>query len=168
MPEGLRSTSDVPPDDTEATEADLAAVLGGTIIPRKIPVNVFLPSENSVTSFERNSALTDVHTHRPKIVMMAPERPPITGSVGIIVTYDEVKPRGGERPSKRGDGGRSETRHAGRGLPAWGCFRITWSCMGSFPLSLMTASGNEIHASMYSGNLIGTSSFDPVSQINFV
>ncbi|KAF9038340.1 hypothetical protein BDZ89DRAFT_412713 [Hymenopellis radicata] len=93
-PEGLKSTNDVPPDDTEATEADLEAVLSGTVIPRKIPVNLFLPSEHSVTSFERNPALTDVHTHRPKIVMMAPERPPISGSVGIAVTYDELKPRG--------------------------------------------------------------------------
>ncbi len=93
-PEGLKSTNDVPPDDTEATEADLEAVLSGTIIPRKIPVNLFLPSEYSVTSFERNPALTDVHTHRPKIVMMAPERPPISGSVGIAVTYDELKARG--------------------------------------------------------------------------
>lgn len=91
--DGLKSDADVPADDTEATEADLEAVLNGTNIPRKIPVNVFLPSNNSDTSFERNSEI-DVHMHRPKIVMVAPERSPISGSVSIVVTYDETKAKG--------------------------------------------------------------------------
>ncbi|KAJ3845543.1 hypothetical protein F5878DRAFT_599063 [Lentinula raphanica] len=86
-------------DDQEGdvSEADLNAVLSGTVTPRKIPVNVFLPSYSGTPGpiFD-NSALDAIapKVHRTKIVMTSPERPPISGLVEICVSFDETKPRG--------------------------------------------------------------------------
>ncbi|EEB96149.1 hypothetical protein MPER_04765, partial [Moniliophthora perniciosa FA553] len=44
-PEGLKLNSDEPPQDAEVTEETLQAVLNGSFKPRKIPVNVFIPSD---------------------------------------------------------------------------------------------------------------------------
>jgi len=67
-------------------------------MPRKIPVNVFLPSHNIVADslFETPDldAIPHMQPCRPKIIMTSPERPPISGLVEITVTYDEAKPRG--------------------------------------------------------------------------
>ncbi|KAK0504986.1 hypothetical protein EDD18DRAFT_320630 [Armillaria luteobubalina] len=90
--EGLPSETDVLSDDTEPTEQDLLAVLGGTNVPHKIPVNVFLLQ--SRFNAENMDGISVVNDQRPRIFMVAPERPPISGSVGINITYDESKPRG--------------------------------------------------------------------------
>lgn len=61
--------------------------------PRKIPVNVFLPSPTTAPDPLFDS--TDLSmSRRPKIVMTSPEHPPLTGMVEITVTYDETKERG--------------------------------------------------------------------------
>lgn len=90
--EGLPSDTDVLSDDTEPTEEDLLAVLSGTNVPHKIPVNVFLLQ--SRFNAENMDGMSVVNDQRPRIFMLAPERPPISGSVGINITYDESKPRG--------------------------------------------------------------------------
>ncbi|KAF8230172.1 hypothetical protein L208DRAFT_1283223 [Tricholoma matsutake] len=86
------------PQETEATEEELQAVLSGKLMPRKIPVNVFLPSHNIVTDslFETPDldAIPQMQHRRPKIIMTSPEQPPISGLVEITVTYDEARPRG--------------------------------------------------------------------------
>lgn len=70
----------------------------GKLMPRKIPVNVFLPSHNIVTDslFETPDldAIPQMQHRRPKIIMTSPEQPPISGLVEITVTYDEARPRG--------------------------------------------------------------------------
>ncbi|KIK68860.1 hypothetical protein GYMLUDRAFT_255495 [Collybiopsis luxurians FD-317 M1] len=83
--------------ESEVTEADLHAVLSGSIMPRKIPVNVFVPSHSGAAGpiFE-NPELSDMvsKVRRTKIVMTSPERPPISGLVEICVSFDETRPRG--------------------------------------------------------------------------
>ncbi|TFK44542.1 hypothetical protein BDQ12DRAFT_673182 [Crucibulum laeve] len=80
------------PKESEPTEDELQSVLSGSFIPRKIPVNVYLPSTSGT-----NDTLfgTDLETiRRPRIVMTAPEPSPISGLIEITVSYDETKPRG--------------------------------------------------------------------------
>ncbi|KAG6811992.1 hypothetical protein H0H92_004957 [Tricholoma furcatifolium] len=99
-PEGLRSSVDTLPKEAPATEEELQAVLDGNIHPRKIPVNVFLPSQNIVTDalFQTPDidgiSISQLPPRRPRILMTSPERPPISGLVEIVVVYDESKPRG--------------------------------------------------------------------------
>lgn len=59
--------------------------------PRKIPVNVFLPSSAPDPLFDSLDALQN---RRPKIVLTVPEHPPMTGLVTITVSYNETRPRG--------------------------------------------------------------------------
>ncbi|KAF9472140.1 hypothetical protein BDN70DRAFT_503976 [Pholiota conissans] len=90
-PEGLKSEEeDIPADDTTATEDELQALLSGTFVPRKIPVNVFLP-----TGVNATDNLFDIAPiSGPKIVMTSPTRSPMSGLIEITVTHDESKPRG--------------------------------------------------------------------------
>lgn len=116
MPEGFEDDRDVLPEETAATEEELQAVLDGlfpvdfqnclclyrpgNLSPRKIPVNVTLPSHNITTDalFQTPDidgiSLSPTQPRRPRIVMTSPERPPMSGLVEIAVTYDESKPRG--------------------------------------------------------------------------
>ncbi|KAF9264189.1 hypothetical protein L218DRAFT_863517 [Marasmius fiardii PR-910] len=66
----------------------------GTLTPRKIPVNVFIPSSSSDPLFESTDLESITKMQKPRIMMSSPERPPISGLVAITVTYDESKPRG--------------------------------------------------------------------------
>ncbi|KAG6862328.1 hypothetical protein C0995_016026 [Termitomyces sp. Mi166 len=98
--EGLRSSIDKLPNEKEATEEELQAILDGNLPPRKIPVNVFLPSQNIATDalFQTPDidgiSIPHLPPRRPRIVMTSPERPPISGLVEIAVIYDESRPRG--------------------------------------------------------------------------
>ncbi|KAK7035222.1 hypothetical protein VNI00_011989 [Paramarasmius palmivorus] len=92
-PEGLNLSSEQPPQDIEVNEDVLQAVLDGTFKPRKIPVNVSLPSGATDPLFDSRD-LDSMTRMRPRIVMTSPERPPISGLVEINVSYDETKPRG--------------------------------------------------------------------------
>ncbi|KAJ4468289.1 hypothetical protein J3R30DRAFT_1695143 [Lentinula aciculospora] len=97
-PEGLHlSQEQYEEQESEVTEADLNAVLSGSLTPRKIPVNVFVPSYNSTPDpiFD-NPDLGDMapKVRHTAIVMTSPERPPISGLVEICVSFDETKPRG--------------------------------------------------------------------------
>jgi len=83
------------PDETEATEEDLQALLLGNFIPRKIPVNVFLPSADTADNLFGPTDLGFSSASTPKIVMTSPQRSSsIAGLVEITVTHDETKPRG--------------------------------------------------------------------------
>ncbi|OSC96619.1 hypothetical protein PYCCODRAFT_1420848 [Trametes coccinea BRFM310] len=88
------------PEDAVVTEEDLQAVLKGTIQPRKIPVNVYLPAQppsdslfggNDMDAFSLGEPSSQ---RRTRIVMTTPERPPISGLVEIGVTFDPSRPRG--------------------------------------------------------------------------
>lgn len=94
MTEGL-NMAPVEPQDNDATEADLKAVFDGTLVPRKIPVNVYLPSHgesNDLFGAELDSM--SVSHRRPRVVMTSPERPPTFRFVEITVAYNETRPRG--------------------------------------------------------------------------
>ncbi|KAJ3850061.1 hypothetical protein EV368DRAFT_46079 [Lentinula lateritia] len=96
--EGLHLTHEEDGEqESEVTYADLDAVLAGSVTPRKIPVNVFVPSYSGTPgpifeSPELNEMTPRVR--RTKIVMTSPERPPISGLVEICVSFDETRPRG--------------------------------------------------------------------------
>lgn len=101
VPEG---TNSVPasaadgPGNEEATEDELQAVLGGTITPSRIPVNVYIHNgvpvpETSVFDPTKMAEMS-VPQRVTKVFMTSPERPPISGLVGITVAYDNAKPRG--------------------------------------------------------------------------
>ncbi|THV06767.1 hypothetical protein K435DRAFT_743329 [Dendrothele bispora CBS 962.96] len=95
--EGLKFGVNESQGDEGATEEELEAVLSGTMVPRKIPVNVTMPLHHSIPEslFEAPGLDTmSVNRCRPRIVMTSPERPPISGLVEIAVTYDERRPRG--------------------------------------------------------------------------
>jgi len=101
IPEGLISgQQDEETDDTEATEDDLQAVLKGTFTPRRIPVNIYLPSPPSsdplFDAADMGSMSLTHHSpaHRARILMLSPERPPIPGQVEISVAFDPSRPRG--------------------------------------------------------------------------
>ncbi|KAJ3749186.1 hypothetical protein DFH05DRAFT_1475820 [Lentinula detonsa] len=96
-PEGLQLSHEQNDEQDNVTEADLDAVLSGSVTPRKIPVNIFVPSHSgSPGPIFDNPGLNDIapKVHRTKIVMTSPERPPISGLVEICVSFDETKPRG--------------------------------------------------------------------------
>ncbi|KAI0930632.1 hypothetical protein AcV5_007296 [Taiwanofungus camphoratus] len=86
--------------DTEATEEDLQALLKGTLTPRRIPVNIYLPSVPASDPLFDSEDLNSItlsnssQTHRTKIVMTSPERPPIPGLVEMTVAFDVSRPRG--------------------------------------------------------------------------
>jgi len=85
--------------ESEATEEELEAALSGTMTPRKIPVNIYLPANDSATDALFGDTLdtmsiAHMRPRRPKIIMTSPERPPMSGLVEISVLCDESKPRG--------------------------------------------------------------------------
>ncbi|KAL0581827.1 hypothetical protein V5O48_000195 [Marasmius crinis-equi] len=96
-PEGIKLNSTETPSakepEVEVTEDVLQSVLQGTLPPRKIPVNVFIPDSSADPIFE-STGLDTITKKKPKIIMSSPERPPISGLVAITVTYDEGRPRG--------------------------------------------------------------------------
>ena len=104
------------PEDTTVTDDDLQAVLKGTLLthpavrsgvfahrgalcitgsvkPRSIPVNVHIPTP--VPPFgDADMDTFSLGRGHARIMMTAPERPPISGLVEIGVTFDPRKPRG--------------------------------------------------------------------------
>ncbi|KDR75352.1 hypothetical protein GALMADRAFT_249398 [Galerina marginata CBS 339.88] len=83
------------PDEPEATEEDLQALLLGNFIPRKIPVNVILPSANTTDNLFGPTELGFSSASTPRITMTSPQRSSsIAGLVEITVTHDETRPRG--------------------------------------------------------------------------
>ncbi|KAG6920101.1 hypothetical protein DXG01_010169 [Tephrocybe rancida] len=114
--EDLRTNVDELSKETEATEDELQAVLNGSyrdpvhicadhcitgnLPPRKIPVNIFLPTQNIATDalFATpdidGMSIPQLQPRRPRIMMTSPERLPIPGFVEIAVIYDESRPRG--------------------------------------------------------------------------
>ena len=64
--------------------------------PRKIPVNIYLPANDSATDALFGGALDTMSMppRRPRIIMTSPERPPMSGLVEISVLCDETKPKG--------------------------------------------------------------------------
>lgn len=72
----------------------------GTLNPRRIPVNVHLPSEPVSDPLFDSADLSSLgvsgvqQSGRAKIVMSAPERPPMSGLVEITVTFDPGRVRG--------------------------------------------------------------------------
>ncbi|KAI4526160.1 hypothetical protein K525DRAFT_189837 [Schizophyllum commune Loenen D] len=102
QPEGINSkpsagaTPNGPPTESdEVTDDELAALLNGTITPRMLPVNVFLPTEAPAALFGGMSDDLDLSKpRRPRIVMTCPERPSMPGLVEIVVRYDETRSRG--------------------------------------------------------------------------
>lgn len=89
-------------DDSEATQDDLQAILKGTLTPRRIPVNVYLPAPpppeplfdpTDMSGMSLTQPMSS-HMHRTRIVMASPERPPIPGMVEISVAFDPSRPRG--------------------------------------------------------------------------
>ncbi|KIY65037.1 hypothetical protein CYLTODRAFT_424686 [Cylindrobasidium torrendii FP15055 ss-10] len=83
-------------DTTEATEAEVQAILTGTFQPRKIPVSIKLPMDYGAVPPSPEGSIDQVQTYRPAILMSAPERTPLPGLVKISVVYDETRPRGVE------------------------------------------------------------------------
>ncbi|KAI0350193.1 hypothetical protein OH77DRAFT_1507079 [Trametes cingulata] len=101
VPEGLsRGPEDDTTEDAAVTDDDLQAVLKGTIRPRSIPVNVYLPAHTLAdplfggTDMDAFSLGGSTPSRRARIVMTTPERPPISGLVEIGVTFDPGRPRG--------------------------------------------------------------------------
>ncbi|KXN90176.1 hypothetical protein AN958_04666 [Leucoagaricus sp. SymC.cos] len=93
VPEELKLDDTLGIEELEVTEDELQAVLAGTNIPQKIPVNVTLNPTNETDNLFGPPEL-DAIPRRPKIVMRCPERPPITGLVEISVSLNETRPRG--------------------------------------------------------------------------
>ncbi|KZT20118.1 hypothetical protein NEOLEDRAFT_1076393 [Neolentinus lepideus HHB14362 ss-1] len=99
-PEGLAHPGklEFEDDDVEVTEDDLQAVLNGTITPRKIPVNVYVPSSTDPDPAHHplydSSLSTFQSLSRPRIVTTSPERPPISGLMEITVSYQPEKEKG--------------------------------------------------------------------------
>ncbi|PPQ98446.1 hypothetical protein CVT24_004125 [Panaeolus cyanescens] len=73
-------------------EVSEPAYTQGTMLPRKIPVNVFLSKSKDLHSEDHLFGTEEVSN--PIIVMTSPERPPIPGLVEVTVTHDELKSRG--------------------------------------------------------------------------
>ncbi|EIW60768.1 uncharacterized protein TRAVEDRAFT_71063 [Trametes versicolor FP-101664 SS1] len=100
IPEGLTLPETDTSDDMEVTESDLQSVLKGTVQPRSIPVNVYLPAHAPTDALFGGTDMDAFAlggagpTRRARIVMTAPERPPISGLVEIGVTFDPGRPRG--------------------------------------------------------------------------
>lgn len=105
MPEGLSEIDFEPEMEEETTEDDLDAVLKGAITPRRIPVNIYIPSNPPHAplfdpSLDPTMALSLAQldpsppdNRLTKIVLTSPERPPISGLVEIGVTFDPRRPR---------------------------------------------------------------------------
>ncbi|KAI0637430.1 hypothetical protein C8Q77DRAFT_1155267 [Trametes polyzona] len=98
VPEGLNGDGNAGDgdEDDKVTDDDLQAVLKGTVRPQSIPVNVYLPTQAPPDPLFGG---TDMDAFAPpprraRIVMTAPERPPISGLVEIGVTFDPGRPRG--------------------------------------------------------------------------
>ncbi|KAG7090883.1 hypothetical protein E1B28_009964 [Marasmius oreades] len=98
LPEGIKLN---PSDDQSTKEAEidvteeiLQSVLQGTLTPRKIPVNVFIPNSSTDSLFESTDLESITKMQKPRVIMSSPERPPISGLVAITVSYDESRPRG--------------------------------------------------------------------------
>lgn len=112
-PDDLTAVPDSDASDNVATDDELQAVLSGmeicpptrhkslshlsdiapagTLTPRKIPVNVYIPTSQPVGP----DALFDAPAKpQPCVVLSSPERPPITGLVEISITHDVTRPRG--------------------------------------------------------------------------
>ncbi|GJE95512.1 hypothetical protein PsYK624_116970 [Phanerochaete sordida] len=100
VPEGINPepSASSEADKAEATEDELQAVLGGSITPSRIPVNVYLHNGVPVPMTDpfdpSEIAAMSVPQRVTKVVMTAPERPPISGLVGITVAYDNTRARG--------------------------------------------------------------------------
>ena len=83
-----------------ATEDMLQALMEGTHPPTRIPVEVYLPTPMDTTfstvdlSFDVPAASTTPIRQPPKITMSLPERPPISGFVDVVVSYDLSRPKG--------------------------------------------------------------------------
>ncbi|KAJ7039222.1 hypothetical protein C8F04DRAFT_1087546 [Mycena alexandri] len=93
--EGITNSEDLPADETDATEDELQAVLTGSLIPRKIPVNVSLPQRPDPLFDPTLDTMTIPSVdRRTRVLMTCPERPPISGVVEITVAYDETRSRG--------------------------------------------------------------------------
>ncbi|KAL1748636.1 hypothetical protein HDZ31DRAFT_29119 [Schizophyllum fasciatum] len=104
QPEGIDSKpsagatpNGLPVETEEVTDDELTALLAGTVTPRKLPVNVCLPtdaSDNAALFGGEGDDLDIAKPRRPRIVMTCPERPPMSGLVQIVVRYDETRSRG--------------------------------------------------------------------------
>ncbi|EMD33592.1 hypothetical protein CERSUDRAFT_141813 [Gelatoporia subvermispora B] len=83
-------------DIMPASEDELQAILAGTLNPRRIPVNIHLPSEPVSDPLFESAGLGALGQQpgRAKIVMSAPERPPMSGLVEITVAFDPARARG--------------------------------------------------------------------------
>ncbi|KAH8093856.1 hypothetical protein BXZ70DRAFT_1001486 [Cristinia sonorae] len=98
--EGSGNSDAVPDDENEdVNETDLQAILTGSITPRKIPVNIYLPTQPPHDPlFDAPSldplTLSSESPRQTRIIMTSPERHPITGLVEISVAYDATRPRG--------------------------------------------------------------------------
>lgn len=95
--------------------------------PRSIPVNVYLPAHAPTDALFGGTDMDAFAlggagpTRRARIVMTAPERPPISGLVEIGVTFDPSRPRGGCGGHQRRDGRGPARGRAGGGVQArWG------------------------------------------------
>ncbi|TRM69767.1 hypothetical protein BD626DRAFT_475209 [Schizophyllum amplum] len=93
-PSGEVAPASLPMEDEEVTEDDLTALLTGTLTPRKLPVNVALPTDAPDDAALFGDDLDIAKPRRPRIVMTCPERPPMSGLVEIVVRYDETRSRG--------------------------------------------------------------------------
>ncbi|KAI0668479.1 hypothetical protein C8Q78DRAFT_993488 [Trametes maxima] len=104
VPEGLdANTADADgAEDISVNEDDLQAVLKGTVKPRSIPVNVYLPAHAPADTLFGGPDMDafslgvggGAPPRRARVVMTTPERPPISGLVEIGVTFDPARPRG--------------------------------------------------------------------------
>ncbi|KAA1472784.1 hypothetical protein DENSPDRAFT_779182 [Dentipellis sp. KUC8613] len=97
--EGLTDTSaeDAASAEKEGApnEDELQALLDGTFMPRRLPVNVYLPSSPVPHPTLASSPLfPSPSTTPPRILLTLPERAPISGIVNILIEYDSAKPRG--------------------------------------------------------------------------
>ncbi|THH00798.1 hypothetical protein EW026_g1786 [Hermanssonia centrifuga] len=102
-PEGLKPEEHEASDEDErVTDAELEAVLHGTIAPKRLPVNVYVPTsipagtDDSLFDTDIDSmGLSQSNAHRAtRIVMRSPEKPPYQGMVEISVEYNCARPRG--------------------------------------------------------------------------
>ncbi|KAI0697255.1 hypothetical protein BC835DRAFT_1270685 [Cytidiella melzeri] len=87
------------PGEGDATEDELHALLGGTVVPTSIPVNVYVPATPPHDPiFDTDIDVMTMGQSGPhrtaKIVMTSPEQPPISGLVEITVAHDCTRPRG--------------------------------------------------------------------------
>lgn len=72
----------------------MTSFYSGSVTPRKIPVNVFVPSHSGTPDAIFDHPEMSPRARRTKIVMTSPERPPISGLVEICVSADETRPCG--------------------------------------------------------------------------